>query len=142
MNRLQILKASCFSVVLASTMSFFLPSLVVANSQYTKDAKQETIINLSPDALKKNYFLKINSSYGFQGKLKVNGRNIKKIRGNDIKIRLSYILKRGKNILEITGNNQSSTANLQVELIGPGTQISQSSIGDGNIKNTLVIYIE
>jgi hypothetical protein len=142
MNIKQIFNITFYAAILTMSMSVLFPNWVFANSHQTKDNKQETTINLTSDDLKQSYLLKINGSNGFKGNIKLNGKTIKKIVSNFTEIRLSSLLKTGKNILEITGIATSSEATLQVELIGTNTQVTQGSGGNGNIKHILVIYVD
>ena len=141
MNINQIVNITFCSVILTLSMSVFMPNLVFANSHYLKDSKQETTINLTEDDLQEDLLLKINTANNFAGNIKINGKNIKKIKGNSTKISIFKLLQKGKNILEINGVQKSTGANLQVELIGTNTQISQESGGSGNIQHTLVINV-
>ncbi|MBD2296935.1 hypothetical protein H6G06_26535 [Anabaena sphaerica FACHB-251] len=142
MNSKQLLKRICYSAILTMSMSLVLPNMVFANFHSTKDTKQETIINLSSDALKQSYYLNISGSHGLKGSIKINGKTIKILVGTDIHIRLSHLLKKGKNIVEVTGSYNSSGSGLQIEFIGPDTQISQESVDNGKIRHNLIIYVE
>ena len=141
MNINQIVNITFCSVILTLSITVFMPNLVFANSHYLKDSKQETTINLTEDDLQEDLLLKINTANNFAGNIKINGKNIQKIEGNSTKISIFKLLQKGKNILEINGVQKSTGANLQVELIGTNTQISQESGGSGNIQHTLVINV-
>ncbi|OBQ45258.1 MAG: hypothetical protein HEQ12_13500 [Aphanizomenon flos-aquae DEX188] len=141
MNINQIVNITFCSVILTLSIPVFMPNLVFANSHYLKDSKQETTINLTEDDLQEDLLLKINTANNFAGNIKINGKNIQKIEGNSTKISIFKLLQKGKNILEINGVQKSTGANLQVELIGTNTQISQESGGSGNIQHTLVINV-
>ncbi len=129
------------------TMSMYTngQNFVLADHTQLEETKQETIINLDIEELQENYLLKISGSTlntRLTGNIKLNGRIIAKITGNSTQISLSPLLKKGKNTLDITGNYTPGTSGFQVELTSPNTQISQENTGNGNIKNTLIIYVE
>ena len=141
MNIKQIAKITFSSAILTLSMIVFMPNLVFANSHYLKDSKQETTINLTKNDLNGDLLLKINTANNFAGNIKLNGKNIQKIEANSTEIHLLSLLQKGKNILEINSVQKSTGANLQVELTGTNTQISQESGGSGNIQHTLVINV-
>ncbi|MBD2270611.1 hypothetical protein H6F62_18090 [Anabaena sp. FACHB-1391] len=141
MNIKQIVNMTFCAAILTLSMPVFMPNLVFANSHYLKDSKQETTINLNEDDLKENLLLKINTANNFSGNIKLNGKNIKKIEGNNTEISLLKLLKKGKNIIEINAVDKSIGSTLRVELIGANTQISQESAGGGDIQHILVIYV-
>lgn len=141
MNIKQIVNMTFCATILILSMPVFMPNLVFANSHYLKDSKQETTINLNEDDLKENLLLKINTANNFSGNIKLNGKNIKKLEGNSTEISLLKLLKKGKNIIEISAVDKSIESTLRVELIGTNTQISQESGGSGDIQHILVIYV-
>ncbi|TVP63332.1 MAG: hypothetical protein EA343_08435 [Nodularia sp. (in: Bacteria)] len=144
-NFKKILIATCFAGFLAISMYTLLPNFVFADPLQLKETKQETIINLDIDELKENYFLKVSGSTlntRLTGNIKLNGIIISEITDNSTEISISPLLKKGKNTVDITGSYTPTTSGFKVELTGPNTQISQENTGNGNIRNTLIIYVE
>lgn len=145
MNFKQILTAICYSGVLAISMYAGIQNWALADSTQINVTTQTTIINLSSDELQESYVLKISGSrYNSQltGNIKLNGLIIAKLTDNSTQINLSPLLNKGKNTINIIGNYTPITSAFKVELIGVNTQVTQENTGNGNIENTLIVYVE
>ncbi len=145
MNFQQILTAICYSGFLAMSMSIIIPYLAFANPTQLKETTQTTIINLSIDEFKEKYLLKIRGSRHtdlLTGNIKLNGIIIAKFTNNSTQINLSPVLKKGKNTIDIMGSYTPITSAFKLELIGINTRVTQENTGNGNIANTLIIYVD
>ena len=145
MNLKQILTAIYYSGVVAISMYTGVQNWALAAPTQLNVTTQTTVINLSSDELKESYVLKISGSrYNSQltGNIKLNGLIIAKLTDNSTQINLSPLLNKGKNTVDIIGNYTPITSIFKVELIGVNTQVTQENTGNGNIENTLIVYVE
>jgi hypothetical protein len=106
---------------------------------------QETSINLSAADLRQPHILSISTSQvptQVAGDIKLNGKLIKKLSLTPARINLAPSLKKGKNIVAVSGKYSPASTSVNVEFSGPGTQVSQQIAGNGSVKQVLTIRVE
>jgi hypothetical protein len=136
--------AISYTLVLAASVPVKIQANGVADAAEIKQQNQETWVSLSSNALSKPHFLRINTlrtGTQISGKIKLDGKYIKKLDG-DIEINLAPFLTPGKHAIDITGTYHPSSDSVRVEFIGPATQVSQQTGGNGDINQTIIIEVE
>lgn len=106
---------------------------------------QESTVSLNADDLSQPHVLRIfapQSSSSLSGSVSFNGRVIHSLRGRGTKINLSPYLRRGRNVVKISGYSSPSSASVEVEFSGPGTHINQTSSGTGSLNQRIVLDVQ
>lgn len=107
---------------------------------------QQSSISLGINDLQKTTTLKITkvnnlSSGSVTGQIKLGGKTIKTIASNTTELNLSSLLKKGVNVLEISGNYSPNSSSIKIEFAGSNTRISQQTGGNGKINQKLIINV-
>lgn len=138
-------------IILASVSSVFIGTIALAQSWNSKERSysvqnsqvQRSRINLLEEDLRDPHYLRINTSGGsLRGEIKLNNRVLRNLNRRNIEIDLSPLLRKGKNIVEIYGEERSGTASVTLEFRGPYTRVTQRMSGNGDINQILVIDVE
>ena len=111
----------------------------------TNSQVQKTTVFLESEDLKEPYLLQISASSSLtdlSGSISCNGQIIQRLSHQKTTINLSPYLQLGQNNVSIVGQYSPSRISMDVELIGPGTQVSQSMSGSGTLNQSLLIDVE
>lgn len=106
---------------------------------------QTSSINLAFSDLKRPHILKVKtseSSAKLTGKILFNGKFIQSLKAQTTQINLSPILRRGENVITVSGQYRPQDTTITIELIGAKTQIRQEISGSGGISQEIVIDVE
>lgn len=146
MNLRLFLLAIAYTLVLAASASV---PVNVKNSSLTgtvqlKQQTQETAISLEADQLRHPHFLCVSTAKtGTQltGKIELDGKYIQSL-NNATKINLSPYLSLGKHKIDISAKYSPTGDSVQIEFIGPNTQVSQQTGGSGYLNQRLIIEVQ
>jgi hypothetical protein len=146
MNLRLLLLAMTYTLVLAASASV---PVNVENSSFAgtvqlKQQTQETTISLEADQLRHPHFLCVSTTKtGTQltGKIELNGKFIQSL-NNKTKINLSPYLDLGKHKINISAKYRPTGDSVQIEFIGPNTQVSQQTGGSGYVNQRLIIEVQ
>ncbi|MDZ8051373.1 MAG: hypothetical protein RMX68_003875 [Aulosira sp. ZfuVER01] len=116
-------------------------AISIRNSRSSSDY-QENAISLSADNLSHPHILSINTSGSqLQGKIIFNGKVIKQIRGKSAYINLSPYLSVGEYTVKIVARYYPTSSSVNVELTGPGIDVTQATSGNGVLNYTLNVSV-
>lgn len=106
-------------------------------------AQETSTVNLDSQTLRQPHYLTVSAEKDTQiiGQITLDGKAIQNIRGNRTAINLSNCLSRGRHLIEIFGNYRPATSSVQVEFSAPGTRVSQSTGGNGVVRQTLILDV-
>ncbi len=103
---------------------------------------QSSTLSLSRANLSKPHILSITTSgKKLTGKVVVNDKLVKKIYGNKFEFDLSPHLSVGDNTVEIDARYTPSSSNVDIEMNGPGTSVSQQNSGNGVVSSNINIVV-
>ncbi len=119
-------------------------NLTSSNTQISDNTNiQSDSINISAANRKQPHILKINSGGAkIRGVIKINGKIVRRLNGNQSQINLSPYLTRGQKKVEISGSYTPVTASVNVEMKSNDNNITQQTSGDGIINYTLNLNVE
>lgn len=148
MNKKSLIIITCFSSIFLGTVALAQSwnsshenrdrSYLIGNSQV-----QRSTINLFEEDLRDPHYLRINtSSDSLRGEVQLNNRILSNLNRRNIEIDLAPLLRRGKNIVEIYGENSSANSSITLEFRGPQTRITQRTSGNSDINQILLINVE
>ncbi len=149
MNKKSLIIITCFSSIFLGTVALAQSwnssnenrdrSYSLGNSQV-----QRSTINLFEADLRYPHYLRINTSSGslMSGEVQLNNRILSNLNRRNIEIDLAPLLRRGKNIVEIYGENSSVNSSITLEFRGPQTRITQRTSGNSDINQILLINVE
>ena len=106
--------------------------------------QQETSIDINSADLNSPHILTINSdtdNLSLNAQIKLNGQLLKTLT-KSTEINLSPLLKKGKNLINISGKYSPENATINVKLSGDSTQIDQQSSGSGILDQRLIIFVK
>jgi uncharacterized protein YxeA len=105
--------------------------------------KSSSSVSLRAVDVRQPHILKINSSgTQFVGKVTIDGKVSKKLDSKTSEINLSPYLSVGEHTVEISGRYSPATSSIQVELKGPGTNVTQQSSGNGVVNHTITVTVQ
>lgn len=111
-----------------------------SNSSYQKSSSS---VSLRAVDVRQPHILKINSlGTQFVGKVSIDGKVSKKLDSKTSEINLSPYLSVGEHTVEISGRYSPVSSSIQVELKGPGTNVTQQSSGNGVVNHTMTVTVE
>ena len=111
-----------------------------SNSSYQKSSSS---VSLRAVDIRQPHILKIDSSgTQFVGKVTIDGKVSKKLDSKTSEINLSPYLSVGEHTVEISGRYSPATSSIQVELKGPGTNVTQQSTGNGVVNHTIIVTVQ
>jgi uncharacterized protein YxjI len=144
MNLRLLLLAIFYTVVLAASVPVRTHYFYLADAAQIEQQTQETTISLKADALRHPHFLTINpSTKGTQltGDITLDGKLLQRL-NNSTTINLAPRLTRGKHAIKISGKYYPIRDSIQIEFIGPNTQVNQETGGSGYLNQTLIIEVK
>jgi hypothetical protein len=106
---------------------------------------QTSSINLALSDLKSPHILKVKtseSSAQMTGKILFNGKFIQSLKTQVTQLNLSPLLRRGENVITVSGQYRPQNTTVTVELIGTKNQIRQEMSGAGVLNQEIVIEVE
>lgn len=108
---------------------------------------EENYINIKVADLSKNNTLTIskinNLNQGdLTGEIKINGKKIQDLKGNETNINLSPQLEKGMNRVEVIARYNPVNSSIKIEFSGSSTSLSQITSGGGTLNYNLVISVE
>lgn len=115
---------------------------VFANTSYQV---QETTVFVNSDDLREPYQLTIKASSSgayLSGYIACNGQIIQRLNNRGTPLNLSPYLRQGHNHLSIVGQYSPTVASINVELIGPSNQVSQSTSGSGKLNQSIFLEVQ
>jgi hypothetical protein len=105
--------------------------------------EQETRINVNQNQLNFPYLLSLKtSSTNLQGKIEVNGKVITTKLNSNTVIDLSRYLNQGQNTVLITGSYSPANSSVTINLQGNGSNVTQTTGGNGQIKQKITVYVD
>jgi hypothetical protein len=105
--------------------------------------KSSSSVSLRAVDIRQPHILKINSSgTQFVGKVTIDGKVSKKLDSKTSEINLSPYLSVGEHTVEISGRYSPASSSIQVELKGPGTNVTQQSSGNGAVNHTMTVTVQ
>jgi hypothetical protein len=114
-------------------------------SSIAQRQQQETIVDINYKDLNSPHLLIISSSDSENPRLnveiKLNGQLLKNIT-KSTEINISSLLKKGENIINVSGKYIPEDATINVKLSSDSTQIDQTSSGSGILDQTLIIFVK
>lgn len=120
-------------------------SVLIINNRGPRPFHQQIHQQSSLQAARLNqpYTLTVETtSRALNATIKVDGQTIKTLTNQSEAVNLSPYLSAGQHTIEISGTYSPTSANVQVLLTGPGTQISQQVSGGGTLSQTLQISVQ
>lgn len=140
LNASNVEKIPEFKVINNSEMN----SITAINSRNYRSSSdyQESAISLSADNLSRPHILSINTSGSqLQGKIVMNGKVIKYIRGKRAYINLSPYLAVGEHTVTISARYSPVSSSVNVEFSGPGINVTEETSGSGLLNYTLNVSV-
>ena len=108
------------------------------SSQY-----QQSTLNLNAANLSQPHILSINSSATqFKGEIAIDGKVVKKLSNNSSQINLSPYLSVGQHKVEISARYSPPTSGVNVEINGPGTNVTQQNSGEGALNYHIDVNVQ
>jgi hypothetical protein len=146
MNLRLLLLAIAYTLVLAASASVpvNVQNSSLARTVQLKQQTQQTTINLEADQLRHPHFLCVSTAKtGTQltGKIEIDGKFIQSL-NNPTKINLSPYLTLGKHKINISAQYRPTEDSVQIEFIGPSTEVSQQTGGSGYLNQILIIEVQ
>lgn len=111
--------------------------------QTNSSQTSEIAITLDSTKVRQPIILSVTPPKGTQlvGEITVNGEVIEETKNKRVSLNLSRFLRQGKQVIKISGYYKPVESSIKVELLGPGTQISQAVGGNGKLSQTLIIHV-
>ena len=140
-RNMNISRSSSKSVQSSSSSSGYTSQ---SSSSYSSSSGyQSSSLTLSKANLSEPHILSITTSgKRLTGKVVINDKVTKKLYGNKIEFDLSPHLSVGKNTVEIDAGYAPASSNLEIEMNGPGSTVSQQSSGNGVVNSNLNIMVK
>jgi hypothetical protein len=108
------------------------------SSQY-----QRSTLNLNAASLSQPHILSINSSATqLRGQIVVDGKVVKKLNNKSSEINLSPYLSMGQHNVEITARYSPPTSGVNIQINGPGTNVTQQNSGDGALNYKIDVNVQ
>lgn len=139
MKILLLTMLSAATVVVPAAQSFSLKDLEfdrgIQLAQSYSSQTQETQLSIDLADLSSPHRLEINAPSGarLSGEVLLNGVLFKKLSGQQLQANLAPYLKRGRNVVQVTGSYYPASASVQMTLDGPGVSLSNQTSGSGNL---------
>lgn len=104
---------------------------------------QSSTLSLSRANLNQPHILSITTSgKRLTGKVVINDKVTKKLYGNKVEFDLSPHLSVGENTVEIDAGYAPASSNLEIEMNGPGSTVSQQTSGNGVVNSNINIMVK
>jgi hypothetical protein len=131
-------------VLTTGFMMLWAPSLMGSTMRVNQQI-QSTTTNLSFADLKQPHLFKISAvdaPVQITGKISFNGRLIQNINTRSTQFNLSPLLRRGRNVIRVSGQYRPKDAIVAIELKGAETRMRQEVSGSGVLNQELVLEVE
>lgn len=107
--------------------------------------EQETSVTVNKNQLNYPYLLSLKTSSSItnlQGKIEVNGKVITaKLNFNTV-VDIAPYLNLGQNTVLITGNYNPASSSVTINLEGNGASVTQTTGGNGQVKQKITVYVD
>lgn len=133
------------AIVLTTVTSTLWPSSLMGSTVSVTQQIQSSSTNLSFADLKQPHIFKISaldSPVQITGKISCNGRLIQNIKTQSTQFNLSPLLRKGRNVIRISGQYRPKDAIVAIELKGAETRIRQEVSGSGVLNQELVLEVQ
>jgi hypothetical protein len=133
------------TLVLTTILSTLWPNSLIGSTVSVTQQIQSSSTNLSFADLKQPHIFKISTldaPIQITGKISCNGRLIQNIKTQSTQFNLSPLLRRGRNVIQISGQYRPKDAIVAIELKGAETRIRQEVSGSGVLNQELVLEVE
>lgn len=133
------------TLVLTTILSTLWPTSLIGSTVSITQQIQSSSTSLSFADLKQPHIFKIStldSPIQITGKISCNGRLIQNIKTQSTQFNLSPLLRRGRNVIRISGQYRPKDAIVAIELKGAETRIRQEVSGSGVLNQELVLEVE
>ena len=113
-----------------------------SSSSSSSSGYQSNTLSLNRTDLKEPHILSIKTSgQQITGKIIVNDKLVRQIRGNKVEFDLSPHLSVGENLVKINARHTPASSTVDVEMNGPGTTVSQQNSGNGVVNSNMKIVV-
>lgn len=103
-------------------------------------SEQQAAVNIDSQNLELPYLLSVNiSGTQLTGKIKVDGKVIKRLNNNNNRFNLSPYLSIGKNTIEVLAQYLPRSSSIGVEFLGSDTRVVQKTGGNGVLRYILTV---
>ena len=117
-------------------------SFISSSQNSDASAYQHSSLNLSAVDLRQPHILSINTSGNqLTGEVIVNGKVVKRLTKSREQINLSPLLSVGEHTVKISAHYSPTSSSVNVELSGPGTNITQQDSGNGILKYIMDVSV-
>lgn len=125
----------------SSQMNQASTSVIQQSTNSSQD--QTTAIDLDFTRLRTPHILTVSTPAGtaVSGTIVVNGKIIQRLTAQGASLNVSPYLSRGRHTIKILGRYLPAQSSVQVKLSGSGTQVSQQTGGNGELRQTFVINV-
>lgn len=122
---------------------FYLPGVQVpVDAGFSKQQEQTVGLEMDRSDLSTPLWLKVEAGDSeLTGSIELNGKLLQSLNPKGNKFNLAPYLNQGRNIIKISGQYYPPQGSVQLELLGPQTQVSQQTSGDGDFQQTLMIEV-
>ncbi len=104
---------------------------------------QQAAVNIDSHNLELPYLLSVNiSGTQLTGKIKVDGKVIKRLSNNNNQFNLSPYLSIGKNTIEVLAQYFPPSSSIGVEFLGSDTRVVQQTSGSGVLRHILTVMVK
>ncbi len=104
---------------------------------------QRTTLNLNAANLNQPHILSINSSATqLKGQIVVDGKVVKKLNKNNSQVNLSPYLSMGQHKVEISARYSPPTSGVNIQINGPGTNVTQQNSGEGALNYKIDVNVQ
>jgi len=104
---------------------------------------QRSTLNLNAANLSQPHILSINSSATqLRGQIVVDGKVVKKLNKNSSEVNLSPYLSVGQHNVEITARYSPPTSGVNIQINGPGTNVTQQNSGEGALNYKIDVNVQ
>ena len=131
-----------------NTMNYssnFAYSSTFTTAQTNSSSQQQTTgVSINSNELKTPHILSIKTVENAQlnGKITVDGLEIKELQGSQISLNLSPYLTKGVKKIEIIGNYKPASSSVKIEFSGSSTNVTQQTSGNGTLRQTLIVTVQ
>ena len=122
---------------------FYLPGVQgPVEAVFPKQQEQTAALAVDRSDLSTPLWLKVQTvDSELSGAIELNGKLLQSLNPKDNKVNLAPYLHQGRNVVKISGQYYPPHGSVQLELLGPQTQVSQQTSGDGDFQQTLMIEV-
>ncbi|NCJ08153.1 hypothetical protein GS597_16890 [Synechococcales cyanobacterium C] len=103
---------------------------------------QTTTVYLDASQLSRPHELRISTTGNLGGQVKVGNTIVRYLNGRESWVNLAPYLRRGRNVVEISGSYAPAQGSISLELKAPGQNVVQQSSGNGRLRHTLILDVD